>query len=735
MYLQLSPGDVRALHAIGVSMSVYAGYMTVLTLLNVAVLVGVATVLMWRRSATWMAMFVSFLLVALAPTFFATPMAALVQAHPIWHVPVRFLQTFGVWCGLVFGFLFPSGRFVPRWTRVLAILAVVPAIVMFRYASIFALVLPTTPMEWGIFVLFWGLLAAGIGAQFYRYRYVSGTIERQQIKWIVFGFAVAFLQGMVFILTYLFVPWTRQPGLPPIFLYVVGGGLNIVVFVFFVLSFPIAILRYRLFEIDAIISRTLLYVALTTVLAVGYFGSVIVLQHLFRMVIEHESAAAVVLSTLGIAALFNPLRRHTQAIIDWRFYRRKYDAEKALAEFGRTIRDDVNLDDLADDLLAVVEETLQPAHLALWLKSPVAMFVPLTPQRSRSTHVVSGVIAPDDPILALLQRANSILDVGALRMESAALTAMHAAHVIVAVPLVSQGELIGIVGLGPRRSEQEYSVGDRRLLGSLAAQAAPALRVAQLVNRQQVEARERERIEQELRVARVIQQTLLPAEAPQPEGWTVASYYQPARAVGGDFYDFYTFEDGCMGLVIGDVTDKGIPAALVMATTRAVLRSAIAHRRVPGDVLRTANELLWPDMPSETFVTCFYGTLDPRRGRLRFANAGHTLPCRRTNGGVETLLADGTPLGLTSGVTYEEAEVTLQPGDAVLLYSDGLVESHAPTGEVFGVPRIVTLLTEYDPAADLIGFVLDRLTSFTGAGWQQKDDITLVSLTYHTEPG
>jgi serine phosphatase RsbU (regulator of sigma subunit) len=225
--------------------------------------------------------------------------------------------------------------------------------------------------------------------------------------------------------------------------------------------------------------------------------------------------------------------------------------------------------------------------------------------------------------------------------------ALRAAGVRLALPLVSQGELVGLINLGQRLSEQDYSSDDRRLLGNLATQAAPAVRVAQLVRQQQLEALERQRIEQELRVARLIQQTfLLPKEVPHVAGWEVSAYYQPARAVGGDFYDFIYYPDGRIGFVIGDVTDKGVPAALVMATTRSLLRSAAERLVAPGAVLERTNELLVEDIPPKMFVTCLYALLEPATGHLVYANAGHDVPYLRTAEGVVELRARGMPLGL-----------------------------------------------------------------------------------------
>src|SRR5215216_4513698 len=215
---------------------------------------------------------------------------------------------------------------------------------------------------------------------------------------------------------------------------------------------------------------------------------------------------------------------------------------------------------------------------------------------------------PEAPAVA---DASGVVEIQKLDLDSPALSAMKESGVRLVVPLVSQGELIGILNLGPRLSQQEYSADDRKLLSDLATQTAPAVRVAQLVRQQQQEAQERERIEQELRIARLIQQTLLPKSLPQLPGYDVAAYYQPAREVGGDFYDFLDLEDGRLGVVVGDVTDKGIPAALVMATTRTVLRAAAQRLFSPGEVLRLSNEALVTDIPPNMFITCLYAILEP----------------------------------------------------------------------------------------------------------------------------
>jgi serine phosphatase RsbU (regulator of sigma subunit)/anti-sigma regulatory factor (Ser/Thr protein kinase) len=340
-------------------------------------------------------------------------------------------------------------------------------------------------------------------------------------------------------------------------------------------------------------------------------------------------------------------------------------------------------------------------------------------------------IAPNDPLVAYLQGAEGAAELAHLELESPALAELRAAGVTLIVPLITNGELIGVLNVGRRRSDQDFSADDRRLLETLAAQAAPAVRVGQLVREQEAEIRARGLLEQELAVAQLIQQNFLPKELPQLPGWQVAAYYRPARAVGGDFYDFIELADGRLGLVIGDVTDKGIPAAMVMAATRSVLRASAQRLLEPGLVLARVNDSLCPDIPENMFVTCFYGVLDPASGHLRYANAGHNLPLVSAAGQSSDLRATGMPLGLMPGMNYEERETKLAADACVLLYSDGLVEAHDRGREMFGTARVTKLLA--GAAADsqaVIDDLLVALDRFTGSELEQEDDITLVVLRH-----
>ncbi|HEV8698513.1 MAG TPA: GAF domain-containing SpoIIE family protein phosphatase, partial [Candidatus Limnocylindrales bacterium] len=350
------------------------------------------------------------------------------------------------------------------------------------------------------------------------------------------------------------------------------------------------------------------------------------------------------------------------------------------------------------------------------------------PIRTPEDSEIAVDIAESDPLLAYLQSAPGPVDLARLELDSAAATALREAGVALVVPLVSQGELIGTLNLGPRLSEQDYSTDDRRLLTTLAAQAAPAIRVAQLVREQAHEAAERERLDQEMRVATLIQQQFLPRELPNLPQWQIAAYYGPARAVGGDFYDFIEMPGGRIGIAVGDVTDKGVPAALVMARTHSILRAEASRTDSPGEILARANELLVPEMPARMFVTCLFAILDPATGRIVLANAGHNLPYVRTDDGVVELRATGMPLGLIAGTKYDETEGVIAQGSNVLLYSDGLVEAHDPGQQMFGFPRLREAMRVDDAGSELLDRLLEDLRGFTGPDWEQEDDITLVTL-------
>jgi serine phosphatase RsbU (regulator of sigma subunit)/predicted ester cyclase len=292
----------------------------------------------------------------------------------------------------------------------------------------------------------------------------------------------------------------------------------------------------------------------------------------------------------------------------------------------------------------------------------------------------------------------------------------------------NRGEWMGLVPTGKEFKALQTLI-HRIVGGKITEEWSPGSNLAELAQQGLEQERiERERIEQELKVARSIQQASLPEKVPDLEGWQISPYYQPAREVGGDFYDFHLLSEGRLGLVVGDATGKGVPAALVMSSTRSMLRALARASNSPGEVLEQVNDLLVTDIPPNMFVTCFYAILDPKSATLSYANAGHDLPYLRHGDEAEELRARGMPLGLMSGMSYEEGEASLRQEDDVLFYSDGLVEAHDPKGEMFGFPRLRALVAQHAEERSLGNLLLEELYSFVGEGWEQEDDITLLTL-------
>jgi serine phosphatase RsbU (regulator of sigma subunit) len=305
---------------------------------------------------------------------------------------------------------------------------------------------------------------------------------------------------------------------------------------------------------------------------------------------------------------------------------------------------------------------------------------------------------------------------------------------LLCAPLKTETRVFGaIVMIGD--SNRQFTAGDLKLVNTIAMQTAPAIEIAAL---HQFEL-EKVRLERDLHTAFQVQSGLLPRNMPVLEGWHLAAYWQPARIVSGDFYDFIKFPDGTLGLAIADVSDKGMPAALVMANTRSVLHAVAVSagkrgHESPGKILAQANNLLCEDMPMNMFVTCQLALLNPRSGLVTFANAGHNLPYQRTAHGTIQLHATGLPLGLFTNINYEDKETILGHGESLLMYSDGLTEAHNPQGVMFDYPRLCKLL-EYQPGEeplvgdDLIRFLMQKLAEFTGPNLEQEDDVTLLTLT------
>jgi hypothetical protein len=364
--LELPVQIQQTLSTIGLSVSGFAALSTIFNVITAAIWYGVGFLIFWRRSDDWLALLAAFALVMFSITNSGNTASALASASPILALPLSLVNFLGQLSLLVFFLLFPNGRLVPRWMGLILLLTI-----LVTFFSSFPSI--TSPFNanspaWlqllGLLVVFGSV----IFSQIYRYRRVSTPVQRQQTKWIILGVTVAIgiIIGILAI-TFLIPSNANLNSLGEIVITIIVWPAALLLIP---LSIGFSILRYRLYDIDVLINRTLVYGTLTILLAMVYFGLIFALQFLFQGFFKQNNGVIIVVSTLAIAALFQPLRHRIQAIIDRRFYRRKYDAARIVETFSVTLRNEVDLNQLREHLLNVVQETMQPAHVSLWLRSP-----------------------------------------------------------------------------------------------------------------------------------------------------------------------------------------------------------------------------------------------------------------------------------------------------------------------------------------------------------------------------
>ena len=362
----------------------------------------------------------------------------------------------------------------------------------------------------------------------------------------------------------------------------------------------------------------------------------------------------------------------------------------------------------------------QPIHSE---SNPIAL-------QSMEIKVYDSPISPDDPLYDLLHKSRDFIEIEKLHLDSPTLKILREEGVWITVPLISHGKLIGLLNFVPRLSEQDYSMDDLQRVKTLAARIASALHLTQLAKQLQRDAQTPDVTEPELRGARIIQEALIPKEVPEYLGWKISTYWKPTREASGDFYDFFSLPDGRLGILMADVTDKGIPAVLLMATIRMIFHATVESISSPGEVLESVNELLCPDIPPNMFVACLYLVLNPATGIIFLANAGHNLPYKCVTNGMIELRATGMPLGLQTGMKYEDKVALLDTGESLVLYSDGLIEAHNPTGEMYGFPRLRQFVAGHPECFESMESLFDDLMRFTGEEWEQEDDAILVLIKH-----
>jgi sigma-B regulation protein RsbU (phosphoserine phosphatase) len=457
----------------------------------------------------------------------------------------------------------------------------------------------------------------------------------------------------------------------------------------------------------------------------------------------------ITLIALGVTAVLivrrmgGSLRTH----IDRRFFREAYNAEQVLTELSEQVRSMVDLKSLLETVASRISETLHVPQIAVLLgaadsyQPAVALgYANLAPVAFRRDAGMAKVLETrKEPAQVFLSDRDSWLyREEAIRPEERdKLAALHAELLL---PLSSRDKLLGFISLGPKKSEEPYTGSDVRLLKSVAAQTGLALENAELVREVASQAAQRERMNREVEIAREVQERLFPQKPPAVAGLDYAGHCRPALGVGGDYYDFLALPQGRLGVAIGDVSGKGIAAALMMASLQASLRGE-ATRGPENLALAVANvnRLVYEASSESRYATFFYGQYDPTTGQFDYVNAGHNPPLlfRHCDGHWTVIRLDvgGVVVGLLESFPYQQASIALAKGDVLVAYTDGISEAMNGADEEWGEDRLIATIEECDglAASNLLQRVFSAADAFVN-GHQQHDDMTMVVLRVQERP-
>jgi hypothetical protein len=370
---QLNPQEAQDFARLGFSPQIYAAWFTAIEGLAALGFAAVAILIFLRGAHDWVALLFATTLLTLGLVASPLPLA-LAASSPFWQGLISALRLMGLACMITAFFVFPDGRFIPHWTRLLAFiwLAYVAVSIFVPAIQFMPSLIFQSQVDYLVLAWYYAWLSLIVAAQVYRYRKVSNPVERQQTRWVVYGLAILFTISAGLSLPLFLAPALHLSRPVLILARLIAFSGIMLGQISLAITIAVALLRYRLYDLDLVVRRTLVYSLLSLVLALIYFGSVLLLQETVRRLTGQagQSPAAIVLSTLAIAALFSPLRKRIQEGIDRRFYRRKYDAQKTVEAFAATLRDEVDLERLREHLLAVVQETVQPESVSLWLREP-----------------------------------------------------------------------------------------------------------------------------------------------------------------------------------------------------------------------------------------------------------------------------------------------------------------------------------------------------------------------------
>jgi sigma-B regulation protein RsbU (phosphoserine phosphatase) len=551
---------------------------------------------------------------------------------------------------------------------------------------------------------------------------LTSVEDRRKLKVIMWGTMVGIVPAVL-----IGIPYDLTRTQPPFWL-----DFARVVLLFTVpLSFAYAVVKHRVMDIPVLLRRSARYLLvergfaiLILIFSVGitlWFG-----QAFSQRFSSGSKAAIPIGATLGVLLFSGATQAHrrVRTRLDRAFFRSAYDAQQILENLAATALTVTDREQLAVLLHGHIQDALHPMPLFIYLRS-----------REGKLHAYAG--HPPDEAVELLNTAEGLEQLAGrgepVELDPDTLRGPPMEHLgaecLVPVRGANESELQGLAVLGPRLSEEPYSTRDKRLLASVASQAGIAIRSISLAEKMAERMDAERRADQEMQIARQVQSRLLPQQAPMLQTLDVAGKCIQTRAVGGDYYDFLDFGAGKLGLVLADISGKGMSAALLMANLQANLRGqyALALEDLPH-LLCSVNQLFFKNTEISHYATTFFCIYDDQRRTLRYVNCGHNAPILlRANGAVERLEATATVLGLFEDWSCKVAELQLAPGDVLVIYTDGISEAaEGDDAEEFGEERLIASVRAHQAqsSAETLDALVAEVQLFSRG--EQADDMTLI---------
>ena len=575
----------------------------------------------------------------------------------------------------------------------------------------------------------------GLASLLTTYVQTSDRTLRQKVKFLTLGTVLGVLPYLIFTMTFQVLLGRSDFAL-------LGAAPLVLVPV----SFGYSIARYRLMDVEVIIRRSLIYAVLTGLLVGTYLLIVIVVGNILLKASGQTSQLVAIVATLLLAAAFAPARDRIQSFLERSFFREKHDMQIALQDLALSIPRTIERESLLDLVESRVKGLLHPTSFAILmaraevLQAPERLGGGALPELStylenRRSALLLGAL--DSQLNAPLRPENR--EEGArrrARLSSDLRTLFDASYEII-VPALAGDRLVAALCLGPKRSEAAYEGAELELLAIVAGQMGVQLENTRLYD----EAIERRQLEEELALARSIQQRLLPRQIPEMESYDIAALNLPSRQISGDYYDFVRMNNGRLGMVISDVSGKGMGASLLASNLQASLRALASIHNNPSPILRAVNTALYESTDSDRFATLFLAALEPVNQCLVYSSAGHNPPLlRRADGSCEWLEEGATPLGAFPGMEYPEARVPLQAGDTLVLYTDGVTEAEDAQEEQFGAEglRKVICRNVHRPAREIALELKNAVFAHVGGKQGSSetnvgDDLTIIVLRVRSE--